>query len=170
MQKDSIIDFTLTYNRFKKPLFNYACKIVKSEMFAEDICHNVFMKLYDNLEKIRDAERIEVWIFTTCRNEIFGHFRKNKKRIEESFDLHEEKIPGASLFDDYERKELIDMIEDELEKMDSSQSEVYYLKEYSDLSYKEIAGIMDITEDLVRSRIFKVRQKLKTVIIKSERG
>lgn len=170
MQKDSIIDFTLTYNRFKKPLFNYACKIVKSEMFAEDICHNVFLKMYDNLERIRDAERIEVWIFTTCRNEIFSHFRKNKTRIEESFETYEEKISAGSLFEDYERKELIDLIENELHRMDLSQSEVYYLKEYSGLNYKEIAGMMNITEDLVRSRIFKVRQKLKKAIIKSERG
>ncbi|MDP2362909.1 MAG: sigma-70 family RNA polymerase sigma factor [Ignavibacteria bacterium] len=170
MQKDLLIDFTLTYNKFKKPLFNYACKIVKSEMFAEDICHDVFLKLYDNLERIRDSERIEIWIFTTCRNEIFGHFRKIKNRIEESLDLYEEKFSTNSLFDDFERKELIDLIEDELNEMDSSQSEVYYLKEYSGLSYKEIAGIMNITEDLVRSRIFKVRQKLKTAIIKLERG
>ncbi len=62
------------------------------------------------------------------------------------------------------------MIEEELSRMDSSQSEVYYLKEFSGLSYQEIGGIMNITEDLVRSRIFKVRQKLKTAIIKSERG
>ncbi len=89
MQKDSIIDFTLVYNRFKKPLFNYACKIVKSEMFAEDIAHNVFIKLYDNLDRIRDAGRIEVWIFTTARNEIFSHFRKKKNRIEESIEQHE---------------------------------------------------------------------------------
>ena len=170
MQKDSIIDFTLTYNKFKKPLFNYACKIVKSEMFAEDICHNVFLKLYDNLERIRNVERIEVWIFTTARNEIFSHFRKNKNRIEESFELHEDKLPVNNLFDDIEQKELIDLIEAELSEMESSQSEVYYLKEYSGLSYKEIAAIMNITEDLVRSRIFKVRQKLKTAIIKSERG
>ena len=170
MQKDSIIDFTLTYNKFKKPLFNYACKIVKSEMFAEDITHNVFMKLFDNLDRIRNAERIEIWIFTTARNEIFSHFRKNKNRIEESIEQHEEKFSTNNLSDDFERKELIDMIEEELSQMDSSQSEVYYLKEYSGLSYKEIAGIMDITEDLVRSRIFKVRQKLKSAIIKSERG
>lgn len=170
MQKDSIIDFTLTYNRFKKPLFNYACKIVKSEMFAEDIAHNVFMKLYDNLERIKHTELVEVWIFTTARNEIFSYFRKNKNRVEEAIELHEEKISTNNMFDDFERKELIDLIEEELEAMDSSQSEVYFLKEYSGMSYKEIAGIMNITEDLVRSRIFKVRQKLKSAIIKSERG
>lgn len=170
MQKDPVIDFTLIYNKFKKPLFNYACKIVKSEMLAEDIAHNVFMKFYDNLDKIRDARRIEIWIFTTARNEIFSHFRKNKNRIEETIELHQEKFSTNNLFDDFERKELIDLIEEELSGMDSSQSEVYYLKEYSDLSYKEIAEIMNITEDLVRSRIFKVRQKLKSAIIKSERG
>ena len=168
MQKDSIIDFTLTYNRFKKPLFNYACKIVKSEMFAEDIAHNVFMKLYDNLDRIKHTEMLEAWIFTTARNEIFSHFRKNKNRIEEAIEQHEEKISTNNLFDDFERKELIDLIEEELDGMDSAQSEVYYLKEYSGLSYKEIAGMMNITEDLVRSRIFKVRQKLKSAIIKSE--
>jgi RNA polymerase sigma-70 factor (ECF subfamily) len=139
-------------------------------MFAEDIAHNVFMKLFDNIERIRNSELVEVWIFTTARNEIFSHFRKSKNRIEEAIELHEEKISTNTLFDDFERKELIDMIEEELSKMDSSQSEVYCLKEYSGLSYKEIAGVMNITEDLVRSRIFKVRQKLKTALIKSERG
>lgn len=170
MQKDSIIDFTLTYNKFKKPLFNYVCKVMKSDILAEDIAHNVFLKLYDNLDRIRDAEKTEVWIFTTARNEIFSHFRKNKNRINETIEFHEEKISTNNLYTDFERKELIDFIEDELKSMDESQSEVYYLKEFSGLSYKEIAQIMNITEDLVRSRIFKVRQKLRTAITKLERG
>jgi len=170
MQKDSIIDFTLTYNKFKKPLFNYVCKVMKSDLLAEDIAHNVFIKLYDNLDRIRNTESIEVWIFTTARNEIFSHYRKNKNRIEEAIEFHEEKISTNNLYDDFERKELIDFIEEELKSIDESQSEVYYLKEYSGLSYKEIAEIMKITEDIVRSRIFRVRQKLKTAISKFERG
>lgn len=170
MQKDSIIDFTLTYNKFKKPLFNYVCKVMKSDILAEDIAHNVFLKLYSNLDRIRHTELVEVWIFTTARNEIFSHFRKNKNRINEPIEFHKEKFSTNNLYSDFERKELIDFIEDELKTMDESQSEVYFLKEYSGLSYKEIAQIMNITEDLVRSRIFKVRQKLRTAITKFERG
>jgi RNA polymerase sigma-70 factor (ECF subfamily) len=170
MDKDSFIDFTLTYNRFKKPLFNYALKIVKSEMLAEDIMHNVFVKLYDNLGRIKDSDKIEIWIFTTARNEIFGHFRKNKNRIEETIELHEENISSNHVIEDFEQNELIEIIEGEIRKMDESQSEIYYLKVYSGMSYKEIASIMNITEDLVRSRIYKVRQKLKSVITKIERG
>jgi RNA polymerase sigma-70 factor, ECF subfamily len=141
---------------------------MKSDSLAEDISHNVFLKFYDNLDTIRNKERIEFWIFTTARNEIFNHFRKNKNRINEPFEFHEERFSSNNLYDDFEQKELIDLIEEELKEMDSSQSEVYYLKEYSGLSYKEIAEMMNITEDIVRSRLFKVRQKLKTAIIKSE--
>lgn len=164
MQNSPIIDFTLNYNKFKKPLFNYVLKIVKSEMFAEDIVHNVFLKYYNNLGKILNTDRTEIWIFTTARNEIFSHYRKYKNRIEENVEKYEDDIHADNFLEDYERQELIGLIEDELAKMDTSQSEVYYLKEYSDLSYKEIAEIMDITEDLVRSRIYKVRQKLKTLL------
>ncbi|MFA7419051.1 MAG: RNA polymerase sigma factor [Melioribacteraceae bacterium] len=168
--KERIIDFTLIYNKYKKPLYNYLFKIVRTEMLAEDIMQNVFLKLYNNVARIRHAELVEIWIFRTARNEAFAHFRKNKNRIEEDIEPLEHKLSSSDFAHNYEQKELIEIIEEELKQMDSAQSEVYYLKEYSGLSYKEIAEIMDITEDLVRSRIFKVRQKLKAAIIKLERG
>ncbi len=170
MQKNGIIDFTLIYNRFKKPLFNYISKVMKSDILAEDLAQNVFMKLYDNLDRIRNSATIEVWIFRTARNEIFGHFRKKKNLVEETFEIHEEKILTSNLLEDYEHKELIDFIEAELNCMDRGNSEIYYLKEYSGLSYKEIAKIMEITQDIVRSRLFNVRKKLKDAIIKSGRS
>ena len=168
--KENIIDFTLIYNKYKKPLFNYLYKIVRAEMLAEDIMQNVFLKLYDNITRIRHTELVEIWIFRTARNEAYTHFRRNKNKVEEDITNYESVLTSSNLIYDLEQQELIDLIEEELKQMDSAQSEVYYLKEYSGLSYKEIAEIMEITEDLVRSRIFKVRQKLRTAIIKLERG
>lgn len=170
MQKDPIIDFTLTYNRFKKPLFNYICKVMKSDMIAEDITHNVFMKLYDNIDRIRNSDAIEIWIFRTARNEIFSHFRKNKNKPKETLENHEDKFFEDNLQNDFEYKELINLIEKELKNMDDVYNEIYYLKIYSSMSYKEIAEMTNITEDLVRSRLFKVRKKLREAIIKLERG
>lgn len=168
--KEKIIDFTLMYNKYKKPLYNYLFKIVRNEMLAEDIMHNVFIKLFQNSDRIRNSELIEIWIFRTARNEAFTHFRRTKNRIEEDIDLYSSSLTSSNFVNEIEGNELITLIEEELKQMDPSQSEVYYLKEYSGLSYKEIAEIMEITEDLVRSRIFKVRQKLKRAVLKLERG
>jgi RNA polymerase sigma-70 factor (ECF subfamily) len=61
---------------------------------------------------------------------------------------------------EYENLELKKIIMNELELMPQEQREVYLLKEYSGLSYKEIAAIQNIDEELVKSRLFKTRQKL----------
>ncbi|MCK7525290.1 MAG: hypothetical protein MZV64_50615 [Ignavibacteriales bacterium] len=54
----------------------------------------------------------------------------------------------------------------ELEVMNEDFSEVFVLKEYSGLSYKEIASLLEIDEDLVKSRLYKARQKLINKISK----
>ena len=48
----------------------------------------------------------------------------------------------------------------ELENINPEQKEIFILKEYSGLSYKEIAVLTEIDEELVKSRLYKVRQKL----------
>jgi RNA polymerase sigma-70 factor, ECF subfamily len=67
---------------------------------------------------------------------------------------------SVSLADEFDFKELNKMVMDELDKINPDQKEIFILKEYSGLSYKEIATLMDIDEELVKSRLYKVRQKL----------
>jgi len=164
MENHIIIDFTLFYNKYKARLYNYVFKIVRSRMLAEDIVHDVFIKLYDNYSNIRNLGRIELWLFKTARNEIYSYFRKKINKYNQDNDCWEQNASDENISELIENKELISILEHELKLMDREQSEAYYLKEYSDLSYKEIADIMDITENLVKSRIYKVRQKLKRTL------
>jgi len=62
--------------------------------------------------------------------------------------------------EELEHKELNEIIRTELDKMAIEQRDVFLLKEYGGLSYKEIALVMSIDENLVKSRLFKVRNKL----------
>ena len=65
-----------------------------------------------------------------------------------------------------EMKEMKKIILGELDKMNYEQKEVYLLKEYGGLSYKEISETLVIDVDLVKSRLYKVRQKLINKISK----
>lgn len=162
MKESLIIDFTLVYNRHKKPLFNYLMKITRSRMLAEDIIHNVFLKLYENASLIREPEKVEFWLFSTARNEAMNSFRKNTFTADCGTEFPE--IFQGDPFADIENNEMRTIIMKELEKMDSSQSEVFILKEYSGMSYKDVSGVLNIPEDLVKSRLYKVREKLKAAI------
>jgi len=86
---------------------------------------------------------------------------KTKKLISETADIDEVEISSdLSLEDEIENKELNKLILNELENMNEDFREVFVLKEYSGLSYKEIASLIDIDEELVKSRLYKARQKL----------
>lgn len=162
-QTHKIIEFTLVYNKHKKGLFNYVLKMIYDKMACEDIIQNVFLKLFENMDKIRNAGSMQYWLFTTARNEVFTYFRNKRIRVDQFYVQDSDEIDVLSndhLDIDYEQKELKDLINSELERMAFEQREVFLLKEYGGLSYKEIAAMMKIDEELVKSRLFKTRQRL----------
>jgi RNA polymerase sigma-70 factor (ECF subfamily) len=132
-------------------------------MLTDDIIQEVFIKLYGNLELIRSKQSIQYWLFKTARNEFFTLSRntKLKKLYDEAEDYDDVEIEDTiSLEDEFEHKELTKLIADELDKIRIDQREIFILKEYSGLTYKEIASLMDIDVEEVKSRLYKVRQKL----------
>jgi len=132
-------------------------------MLTDDIVQDVFIKLYQNLDSIQNKQSIQFWLFKSARNELYTIFRntKLKKLYSESEDYDEIEIEDSvSLADEYDFKELNKMVMNELDKMNPDQKEIFILKEYSGLSYKEIATLMEIDEELVKSRLYKVRQKM----------
>jgi len=139
------------------------------KMHADDIVQDVFIKLFEHLNYIQNRQSVQFWLFKTARNEILTFYRstKNKKLITNSVDISEVEIEEPlMLSDEIENKELNKLILNELENMNEDFREVFVLKEYSGLSYKEIASLMNIDEDLVKSRLYKARQKLINKISK----
>lgn len=132
-------------------------------MVCEDIVQNVFIKFFENLEKIRNAEGIRSWLFKTARNEIFTLYRHKKIHVDQFgvADADEIDIEDSIKVDDeYEIKETTEIILNSIDTLPVEQREVFLLKEYGGFSYKEIAAIMNINEELVKSRLFKIRKKL----------
>ena len=129
-------------------------------MLTEDIVQNVFIKFYENMSNIREKEFVASWIYTTARNEIFDHFRRKLRKPEDIVNEEYEYPVKNNMEIEFENLELRKIIMNELDLLPHEQKEVYLLREYSGLSYKEIADIQKIDEELVKSRLFKTRQKL----------
>ena len=143
--------------------------MLNDQMRADDVVQDVFIKLFENLNNIQNKQSIQFWLFKTTRNEIFSFYRrtKNKKLITNALDLEEVEIEETkSLSEEIEQRELNKLILSELDSMNEDFREVFILREYSGLSYKEIASLLEIDEELVKSRLYKARQKLVNKISK----
>ncbi|MDP3147865.1 MAG: RNA polymerase sigma factor [Ignavibacteria bacterium] len=159
----NIVEFTLIYNQQKTKLYNYARKMLSDTMMCEDIIQNVFEKFFKNMNGIRNSERVDVWLYTTTRNAIYAYYRAKKIRVDQFnvMDTDEIEIDSSvKLEEELELKELHALIMNELENLEVEQRDVFLLKEYGNLSYKEISEVMKIDENLVKSRLYKTRQKL----------
>lgn len=137
--------------------------MVNDIMLAEDIVQTVFMKLYENIKRINELDKIEFWIFKTARNEIFMHYRQKKTHVDKYgvLDSSELKIADESnTLDNLERKEIKSIVLNILNTLPDEQKEVFMLKEYGGMSYKEIAELTGTDPNLVKSRLYKTRQKI----------
>lgn len=132
-------------------------------MMCEDIIQNVFEKFFENMNSIRNSERVEVWLYTAMRNAIYAYYRTKKIHVDQFnvVDTDELEIDSSlNLEEELELKEFHVLIMNELDKLEVEQRDAFLLKEYGNLSYKEISEVMKIDENLVKSRLYKTRQRL----------
>jgi RNA polymerase sigma-70 factor, ECF subfamily len=166
-----IIEFTITYNKYKLRIYNYVLKMVSDKMLCEDIVQNIFLKLFENMDLIKNKNSISYWLFKTARNDVYSFYRSKKVKADQFNVLDADELikpSSENLEVEFEKRELKNLILHELNNLPDDQKEVYLLKEYGGLSYKEIAGIMEIEESLVKSRLYKTRQKLISLLRKVE--
>ncbi len=143
--------------------------MLNEKFIAEDITHNVFLKFYENIRKIKRNQSIAAWLFVTARNEIYMHLRKKKIKKEDYLSEEFEISSDENFIKDMEDLELKELLSSELEEMNEELKEVFLLREYSELSYKEISGVLNIEESQVKGRLFRARQKLIDKISKHVR-
>lgn len=158
-----IVQFTIAYNHYKTGVYNYVLKMVGNKMVCDDLVQNVFMKLFENLKSIKNKESIKFWVYTTARNEVYAYFRKKKidtAKLSSEDSSDAKVISNENIEYQFELKEMKKLILLELDNISIEQKEIFLLKEYGGMSYKEIATISNIDENLVKSRLYKTRQKL----------
>jgi len=144
-------------DEFKIPLFNYIYRIVYNRNDAEDILEETFIKIFKNIEKIDFKGNFKSFIFKIARNSCIDFFRKRKN----IFPFMDEIYEREDKF--YERMELKGKIERALSFLQKDEREIIILKYMENFKIKEIAEILDIPENTVKTKIFRGLKKLREI-------
>ncbi len=147
-------------NQFNDQLKNFIKARVKNEALAEDILHEVYLKIHAGLGSVKRPEKIKSWLFQITRNAIIDHFRSEKKNepilentlfVENNFDIDPHKKIQASI---------LEMIK----QMPEKYRDALILTEYEGLSQKELAEKFGITYSAAKSRVQRARLLLKNML------
>ncbi len=158
--------------QFQQPVYNLALRLLDRESDAGDIVQEVFLKVFRSVHAFRGQSSLRTWIYRITVNEshnrrrwMFRH-QHNEVCLEcEGTDesVHERAIPdtGRSPFEcalDHQRMVLIERA---LSKVKPCFREAVVLRDMEDLSYEEIAEILQISLGTVKSRILRGREALR---------
>jgi RNA polymerase sigma-70 factor, ECF subfamily len=158
--------------RFQQPVFNLALRLLNDPSDASDVVQEVFLKVFRNVVHFRGQSSLKTWIFRITINEAhnqrrwFFRHRHREVGIEEEQEDCRSRAEvladaGQSPFDyvfDQERQALIEVA---LGRINPTFRAAVVLRDITDLSYEEIAEILQVSLGTVKSRILRGREALR---------
>ena len=154
--------FVTLYNRYKAPVYAFCAKMLLDRVAAEDVLQETFVRVYENRERLTRPGSFKAWLFTIARNQCLNQLRRRERQAP----LPDYPIPahGETPFSNLMKSEQVDLVNAYLGRLSPEYREVIVLREYQNLSYEEIAAVTRNTVSSVKSRLFKARRKLGTLL------
>ena len=149
----------------------FALQLTRGSHTAHDVAQDSVLRFFQHLDRF-DADRpIEPWLYQIVRNRVRDLSRRDRLRHHESLNawlehgLPESADPTADPAADAERHELRQRVWRAISELSDPQREIIVLRDYHDLSYREIAEVLSIPQGTVMSRLHSARKNLREIIV-----
>ena len=147
------------YDCYGNVVYSYALSIIKSQTLAEDICQDVFIKIWSNSGKYKKNNNHKGWIITITRNTSIDYLRKyNKEDLVDEIYLYDKKDIAEDVNQKLQINEALALLKDE-------EREVVILHAISDLTFKNIGEILNKPIGTIAWRYREAIKKLRDRII-----
>lgn len=147
----------------KNELYRLALRITLSREEAEDIVQDTMIKVWNNRERWQEIDSIEAYCLTICRNLALDTLRKkdNQHQSLEEEDIHAEHLSSQNMQETIIQRDHLQLIRQLIDSLPEKQRSCMQLRDFEGKPYKEIATILDISEEQVKVNIFRARQTIK---------
>jgi RNA polymerase sigma-70 factor (ECF subfamily) len=155
----------------KNELYRLALRITLNHAEAEDVVQETMIKVWNRRDRWDELESIEAFCLTICRNIAIDKTKKAENQNQSLMDEHDS--PDSSYTSNPEEQAMqqdrIALIRRLIDTLPEKQRSCMQLRDFEGKSYKEIATILDISEEQVKINIFRARQTIKQKYIVTEK-
>ncbi|MBN1998933.1 sigma-70 family RNA polymerase sigma factor [candidate division KSB1 bacterium] len=158
--------FHVFVDQYKRLVLHITFRMIDNASDREDICQDVFVKAYNNLNKFQFRCKLSTWLgriaYTTCLN----YLEKKRVPLLDDFmpaDLTVDHFPSTANEPDIlvEKQDIAGLIQTEMKAIPVRYRVVLTLFHLENKTYAEIGDILELPEGTVKSYLFRARQYLK---------
>ncbi len=170
--ESNINNFQHEFIVIENKLYRLAYSILKNHYDAEDVVHDAFIKAVENINQLRDMDKLPYWLCTITRNKALEKYNKKKREISIEYEVNRiDQYLGdfqcntllpekACVNDDYERylKEKISNI------LDPCSRDIIFAYYFDGMSYKELAKKFKMKEGTIKSRLSRSKARIRLLL------
>ncbi len=160
---------------YERPVYNLVYRLLANPADAADVVQEVFLKVFRNIGSFRSQSSLKTWIYRIAVNEAHNHRRWFERKRGQEVGLEEEVSEGVhfhqvlednerSPFDSFANAEAQAMMEEALSSLKPAFRSAVVLRDIEELSYEEIAEILQTNLGTVKSRILRGREALREAL------
>lgn len=155
--------FSLWYER----VYNMAWKYFGEEAIAMDVSQQVFISIQKKLPSLKDPSKFKFWLYRTVVNQCHMESRKLKSRSNLKERITQFRLQPMQEQPDeiYHRNERTKMVLEALQEIPPEQRAIIIMKEYEELTFREIAETLGISEGTAKSRLYYGLKNLRKVLL-----
>ena len=147
-------------------VYNIAYGLLGHHEDAEDVAQDVFLSVWQNINKFQFRSQFSTWLYKIVKNKCLNLIDQRKRRKTEPMEIDDSQpwIPLDNVTPEQEviQSERNQILHQALDKLKESYRTILILRELRQLSYEEIAEILDCTLGRVKSRLHEARKALRT--------
>jgi RNA polymerase sigma-70 factor (ECF subfamily) len=172
--------FERLLGKHKKPVYNFCLRMLQERSAAEDAMQEVFLRVVRSAKDWQQNAKFTTWLYTIARNHCIDALRKAGHRKTASLDqtLQEGEGEGSTLSDRLSDEESVTpdrgaesarlrrKLTEAIASLSDEQREVFVMREYSGMPFKDIAAVVGVPENTVKSRMRYALEHLKSHLAK----
>lgn len=168
IKEGDILSFEAIVRRYQERSLNFLRTLIKDEGLAEEVTQDVFLKIYQKIDRIDTGRHFATYFYTVLKNQAISELRKLKIEIPLT-EIEHLLSDDEDLYEDLFKKEEIDKVKKVIAKLPAEQQKVIELYYFSDLSYKEIGRRLGVPIGTVKTNLYRAKQSLEK-ILKNEKS
>jgi len=160
---------------YERMVYVTAISVVKNQADAEDVAQEAVLNAFSKLASFRGECRFSTWLVQIAYNEARMKLRKDRQHLYESIDEQQSNTEGDYWPKDFadwrpipsellEKKETRQALQDAISSLSPGYRQVLVLRDVQDLSIKETAAILEISEGAVKTRLLRARLLLRDAL------
>lgn len=159
--------FNLLVRQYREALYWFIRKMLLSHEDSDDVLQDSLIKVYNKIDDFRGESKLSTWMYQIAYHGSLDFLKKKRKKFIVPLESVSEVLKNNLKSDAYFDGDAIEArLQEAIAELPGRQREVFILVYYEDLSYKEVAEILDLSEGSIKTNMHLARKKIELFLDK----